>query len=129
MASKYYFDSKVSIIGMIYYLGVILQMMFLLSGLAIIVKGFVKSDRDNHFDSIMVVSGLFGTILICLSKVSNLGYETMSYMSLALGVLALVSAFVANFIERCEAKRIFGLLVLFFLSHAPINIWKNFRVI
>lgn len=122
---------------MIYYLGVILQMMFLLSGLAIIAKGFVKSDRDNHFASIMVVSGLFGTILLCLSKVSNFGFETMSYMSLSLGVLALVSAFVANFIDKCEAKRNFWLLSLFlfpiglicyFLSHAPIDIWENLRV-
>lgn len=112
-------------------------MMFLLSGLAIIAKGFVKSDRDNHFASIMVVSGLFGTILLCLSKVSNFGFETMSYMSLALGVLALISAFVANFIDKCETKRNFWLLSLFlfpiglicyFLSHAPIDIWENLRV-
>lgn len=97
--------------------------MFLLSGLAIIVKGFVKSDRDNHFVSIMIVSGLFGTILSCLADGSNLGLEIMSYMSLVLGVLALVSAFVANFIERCEAKKNFWFLALFLIPIGLLCYW------
>lgn len=110
--------------------------MFLLSGLAIIAKGFVKSDRNHHFASIMAVSGLFGTILTCLADVSNLGLENMSYMSLTLGVLAMICAFVVNFIEKCATQKYFWILAGFlfpiglacyFLSHAPIDIWENLR--
>lgn len=89
--------------------------MFLLSGLAIITKGFVKPNRENHFVSIMIISGLFGTILSCLADGSNIGFEIMSYMSLALGVLALVCAFVANFIDKCETKKNFWFLALFLI--------------
>mgnify|MGYP006920102574 CR=1 FL=1 len=97
----------------IFYLGVILLIVFLLSGLAIIAKGFVYQNDDDHFISIMLISGLFGTILLCLSKASNLGIEAMAYMSLSLGVLALVSAFVANFINKSDSNGYFWFLALF----------------
>ena len=108
---------------MIYSLGIILQLMFLLSGLAIISKGFVKPNRENHFVSIMIFSGLFGTILSCLADGSNIGFEIMSYMSLALGVLALVCAFVANFIDKCETKKNFWFLALFLIPIGLLCYW------
>lgn len=97
--------------------------MFLLSGLAIITKGFVKPNRENHFVSIMIFSGLFGTILSCLADGSNIGFEIMSYMSLALGVLALVCAFVANFIGKCETKKNFWFLALFLIPIGLLCYW------
>jgi peptidoglycan/LPS O-acetylase OafA/YrhL len=97
----------------IFYLSIILLIVFLLSGLAIIAKGFVYQSDDDHFISIMLVSGFFGTILLCLAKASNFGIEAMAYMSLSLGVLALVSAFVSNIINKSESNGYFWFLALF----------------
>ena len=107
----------------IFYLGLILQIVFLLSGLAIIGKGFKERNEDKPFVSIMLVSGLFGTILVCLAKASNAGIEAMAYMSLSLGVLALVSAFIANFIDRSESNGYFWFLSLFLIPIGLLCYW------
>lgn len=109
--------------NIIFYLGLILQIVFLLSGLAIIGKGFKERNEDKPFVSIMLVSGLFGTILVCLAKASNAGIEAMTYMSLSLGVLALVSAFIANFIDRSESNGYFWFLSLFLIPIGLLCYW------
>ena len=106
-----------------FYLGIILLIVFLLSGLAIITKGFINQKDEDHFISIMLASGFFGTVLLCLSKASNLGIEAMAYMSLSLGVLALVCAFVANFINKKDSNSYLWFLVLFLIPIGLLCYW------
>ena len=42
-----------------FYLVIILLIVFLLSGLAIITKGFINQKDEDHFISIMLASGFF----------------------------------------------------------------------
>lgn len=107
----------------IFYLSIVLLLVFLLSGLAIIIKGFITQNDDDHFISIMLVSGFFGTILLCLAKASNSGIETMAYMSLSLGVLALASAFVAGLIDKNESNGYFWFLALFLIPIGLLCYW------
>lgn len=80
---------------MLYILGVVLLVLTALSGLTILIQGYMPEDEDSNTTYIvvlMIASGLFGAFMTCLDKQSNVGIIWLSYILVLLGVLALISA-------------------------------------
>lgn len=96
-------------------LGIILFIIFGVSGIMIIISGLINDLECRHFPSIMFFSGLFGTILICLSTYSNLGINWLSNISLILGVLSLICALIAHFLTKEVKISIFWSLTVLLL--------------
>ena len=86
---------------MLYILGVVLLVLTALSGLTILIQGYMPEDEDSNTTYIvvlMIASGLFGAFMTCLDKQSNVGIIWLSYILVLLGVLALISLFVVYII-------------------------------
>ena len=88
---------------MLYILGVVLLVLTALSGLTILIQGYMPEDEDSNTTYIvvlMIASGLFGAFMTCLDKQSNVGIIWLSYILVLLGVLALISLFVVYIIGK-----------------------------
>lgn len=96
-------------------LGLILFVVFIVSGIMIIISGLTEDGDCGHFPSIMFFSGLFGTALVCLSTSSNLGISWLSNISLVLGVLSLICALIAHFVNKEVHIGIFWVLTILLL--------------
>ncbi len=66
---------------MLYILGVILLVLTTLSGLTILIQGYMPEDEDSnttYMVVLMIASGLFGAFMTCLDKHSNVGIIWLS---------------------------------------------------
>ena len=57
--------------SMLYILGIVLLVLTALSGLTILIQGYMPEDEDNNTTYIvvlMIASGLFGAFMTCLDK-------------------------------------------------------------
>lgn len=109
----------------IYILGVILFVVFVISGVMLIFKGFADDTEYGQIPGILFFSGLFATVLVCLSTSSNEGISWLSNLSLLFGVASLVCGLVAQFIEREVTTSVFWVLALLLL---PLGIFCRWWV-
>lgn len=99
---------------MLYILGVILLVLTALSGLTILIQGYMPEDEDNdstYIVVLMIASGLFGSFMACLDKHSNVGIIWLSYILVLLGVLAIILLFIMYIIGKdCNPVKFWGLM-------------------
>lgn len=84
----------------IYILGIFLFVVFVLSNLVLILRGFSNDKGYGQLPGILFFSGLFATALICLSTSSNIGISWLSNITLLFGVIALICGLISQFIMR-----------------------------
>lgn len=108
------------VMSYIYTLGIILFMVFVISGAMLIIKGFTNNTEYGQTSAILFFSGLFATILVCLSTSSYEGVCWLSNLSLLFGVVSLVCGLAARFIEGKVSTSVFWILTLILL---PLGIF------
>ena len=96
---------------MLYILGVILLVLTTLSGLTILIQGYMPEDEDSnttYMVVLMIASGLFGAFMTCLDKHSNVGIIWLSYILVLLGVLAVISLLSCILSGKIATRSSFG---------------------
>ena len=91
---------------MLYILGIVLLVLTALSGLTILIQGYMPEDEDNNTTYIvvlMIASGLFGAFMTCLDKHSNVGIIWLSYILVLLFVVYIIG-------KDCDPVKFWGLM-------------------
>ncbi len=109
----------------IYILGIILFVVFVLSNLVLILRGFLNDKGYGQLPGILFFSGLFATALICLATSSNTGISWLSNITLLFGVIALICGLISQFIDGTVDIALFWILALLLI---PLGIFCRWWV-